>query len=78
MKINRSVLGGGRAKDNGKNACSPKPAFKIGNSNIEFIHQWWPHLGHILIDTFDDRDDICIGVMLCVGQLTTYCISLVN
>ena len=43
-----------RANDFAKNACRPKPVFKIGGSMIEFVYQG-PYLGHILIDTFDDR-----------------------
>ena len=40
-----------------KKCLRPKPIFKIGGSSIEFVHQWH-YLGHILIDTFDDREDI--------------------
>ena len=54
-----------RAKDTAINACSPKPVFKIIGSTTEFVYQW-PHLGHILIDTFYERK-FGIGVMC--GQI---------
>ena len=40
-----------------KNVCNLKPVLKISGSMIEVVYLW-PHLGHILIDTFDDREGI--------------------
>jgi hypothetical protein len=36
---------------------SPTPKFYIGGHQIEFIDRW-PHLGHIIDNNSDDREDI--------------------
>jgi hypothetical protein len=38
-------------------SSSPNPSFTIQGQHIDYVSQW-PHLGHILMNDIDDREDI--------------------
>ena len=44
-------------KEDNKSNCCLKPMFNIGGNAIEFVQQW-PHLGNLINDICDDKDDI--------------------
>ena len=46
-----------RPKEDNKSNCCLKPMFYIGGNAIEFVRQW-PHLGILINDIWDDKDDI--------------------
>ena len=46
-----------RPKEDNKSNCCLKPKFNIGGNAIEFVRQW-PHLGNLINDICDDKDDI--------------------
>ena len=46
-----------RPKEDNKTNCCLKPMINIGGNAIEFVRQW-PHLGNLIDDIWDDKDDI--------------------
>ena len=44
-------------KEDNKSNCCLKSMFNIGGNAIEFVRQW-PHLGKLINDICDDKDDI--------------------
>ena len=46
-----------RPKEDNKSNCCLKPMFNTGGNAIEFVRQW-PHLGNLINDICDDKDDI--------------------
>ena len=46
-----------RPKKDNKSNCCLKPMFNIGGDAIEFVRQWL-HLGNLINDIWDDKDDI--------------------
>ena len=46
-----------RPQEDNKSNCCLKPMFNIGGNAIEFVRKW-PHLGNLINDICDDKDDI--------------------
>ena len=46
-----------RPKEDNKSNCCLKSMCNIGGNAIEFVRQW-PHLGNLINDVWDDKDDI--------------------
>ena len=54
-------------KDNRSNCCL-KPMFNIGGNAIEIVRQW-PHLGNLINDICDGKDDILKKLNTMCGQI---------
>ena len=65
-----------RKKDNKSNCCLT-PMFNIGGNAIEFVRQW-PHLGNLINDICDDKDDILKNAIECADKLITSYVFLVR
>ena len=59
-----------RPKEDNKSNCSLKPIFNIGGNAIEFARQWL-HLGNLINDICDDKDDILKKRNTVCGQINT-------
>ena len=46
-----------RPKEDNKSNCCLKRMFNIGGNAIKFVRQW-PHLGYLINDICNDKDDI--------------------
>ena len=58
-------------KEDNKSNCCLKPMFNIGGNAIEFVWQW-PHLGNLINDVWDDKDDILKkNAIQCADKLIT-------
>ena len=57
-----------RNKEDNRYNCCLKPMFNIGGNAIEFVQQW-PHLGKLINDILDDKDDILKKRNTMCGQI---------
>ena len=57
-----------RPKEDNKSNCCLKPMLNIGGNAIEFVQQW-PHLGNLINDIWNDKDDILKKRNTMCGQI---------
>ena len=57
-----------RPKEYNKSNCCLKTMFNIGGNANEFVRQW-PHLGNLINDICDDKDDILKKRNTMCGQI---------
>ena len=57
-----------RPKEDNKSNCCLKAMFNISSNAIEFVRQW-PHLGNLINDICDDKDDILKKRNTMCGQI---------